>query len=60
MNELLDIKDIAGYTRGYLEWKKMASEGQQLRRGSGRVTAAAPAPVVAGTSAGYRRRCQRC
>jgi hypothetical protein len=24
MNELLDIKDIAGYTREYLEWKKIS------------------------------------
>jgi hypothetical protein len=24
MNELLDIKDIAGYTRKYLEWKKIS------------------------------------
>jgi hypothetical protein len=23
MNELLDVKDIAGYTREYLEWKKI-------------------------------------
>jgi hypothetical protein len=24
MNELLDIKDTAGYTREYLEWKKIS------------------------------------
>jgi hypothetical protein len=24
MNELLDIKNIAGYTREYLEWKKIS------------------------------------
>ncbi len=26
MNELLDIKDIAGYAREYLEWKKISSD----------------------------------
>jgi hypothetical protein len=26
LNELLDIKDIAGYTRKYLEWKNISLE----------------------------------